>query len=54
MGGELGDLVAEPIELRGGMLRGKRSWRRDLHRSLLVLRRLYTLIFELPGSVRDA
>jgi hypothetical protein len=31
MRGQLGDLVAEPIQLRGGMLSGKHSWRIDLH-----------------------
>jgi hypothetical protein len=48
--GQLGDLVAELVQLRGVMS----SKRMDRHgESLLLLRRLYTLIFEPPESVRD-
>jgi hypothetical protein len=46
----LGDLVAELVQLRGVTS----SKRMDLHgESLLLLRRLYTLIFGPPESVRD-
>jgi len=50
VGGQLGDLIAELVELRGGMRKGEHSGRVDLHRSLLVLRRLYTPVFGSRGG----
>src|SRR5207244_1960381 len=48
---QLGDLVAQPVELRGGLQGDGEVWRVDLHgESPSVLRRLYTRVSEPPGS----
>ena len=64
MGGQLGDLVTQPIKLRGRRdghdKRGGRdgdagSTKVGVHqRILLLLRRLYTPIFDGPGRLQNA
>src|SRR5206468_11750600 len=47
---QLGDLVAEPIRLRG---RRQSRWNVYLHGEALLLKQLYPPIFEPAGSSRD-
>jgi len=54
VGGQFGDLVAEPVELDYGLRRWDKLGSVDLHRpSSMTLRRIYTPIFGPPRTLQD-
>ena len=50
---QLGDLIAQPIQVRGRILSGNHQWRVDLHGTSPPAERLYTPISEPRRSVKD-
>ncbi len=50
---QLGDLIAQPIQVRGRILSGNHHWRVDLHGTSPPAERLYTPISEPRRSVKD-